>query len=694
MSHEENKVIESDLIGVLDDSTEVDRELEPLAAKITSDYSIARTKRRNTENRWLNSVRNFRALYGTEETFLATERSRVFIKITKTKTLAAYGQIMDILFGQDTIPISVEPTPIPEAIEDMVHISAEEAIREEQGQQGPVDIIGFPGDGNDTIEGEGLLERSRRIVEVGFKGFTAKKGKPKTPQDILINPAEIAAKFANKKLQDQLIESKAIHHMRKTLFETVMLGTGILKGPFHSLKEYPKWDQEGVYTPIIKVQPQLSYVSCWNFYPDPLARSIEEAAFVIERHPDKKISDLRSFKRQPFYRTNKIDEAIAIGPKRVQEWWEEDLKEAHTTMIADRYELLEFWGIVERDLIAEDPDLEIPEALADSEEFFMNVVMCNGIIIKAVVNPFKPIRTPYYATPYEFDPYNFFGVGLPENMEDSQQLMNGFARMAVDNAVLAGNMMLEVDEENLVPGQDMSIHAGKIWRRKRGGQGQAVNSIKFDNTFFENMQVYDKFRVLADESTGIPSFSHGQTGVTGIGRTASGISMLMGAASVAIKTVIKNIDDYLLKPLGDAYYAFNMQFDFDPRMLGDLVIKPTGVSSITQKEVMTQRLLQYMQITGSDPELRAWRNTEFIMQEFVKLLELDPDKAILSPKEAAIKAARIQQEQAAQAGPQQAGPEGAPSIDNEVGGGGGQMNIGTAPGPESPQFTGNEGGQG
>ena len=36
-------------------------------------------------------------------------------------------------------------------------------------------------------------------------------------------------------------------------------------------------------------------------------------------------------------------------------------------------------------------------------------------------------------------------------MTDSQTLMNGFMRMAVDNAVLSGNLVFEIDETNLVP---------------------------------------------------------------------------------------------------------------------------------------------------------------------------------------------------------------------------------------------------
>ena len=39
-------------------------------------------------------------------------------------------------------------------------------------------------------------------------------------------------------------------------------------------------------------------------------------------------------------------------------------------------------------------------------------------------------------------------------------------RMAVDNAVLSGNLLIEVDETNLVPGQDLSVYPGKVFRRQ------------------------------------------------------------------------------------------------------------------------------------------------------------------------------------------------------------------------------------
>ena len=138
-------------------------------------------------------------------------------------------------------------------------------------------------------------------------------------------------------------------------------------------------------------------------------------------------------------------------------------------------------------------------------------------------------------------------------MTDTQQLMNGFMRMAVDNAVLSGNLIFEIDETNLVPGQDLELYPGKVFRRQGGAPGQALFGTKYPNVSTENMMMFDKARQLADDATGIPSYSHGQTGVQGTGRTAAGISMLMGAAQLSVKGVVKNIDDYLLQPLGEAF---------------------------------------------------------------------------------------------------------------------------------------------
>ena len=182
----------------------------------------------------------------------------------------------------------------------------------------------------------------------------------------------------------------------------------------------------------------------------------------------------------------------------------------------------------------------------------------------------------------------------------------------------------------------MDIFPGKIFRRQSGVTGTAINGLKFPNTAPENLQMYQVSRQLADEQTGLPSIMHGQTGVTGTGRTAAGLSMLMGGANLSMKTVIKNVDDYLLKPLGEAYFQWNMQFnDSMDDIKGDLEIKPRGVGAVMQKEVRSQRLIGLLQ-TVSNPMLAPFIKIPNLIRELAISQDIDPDSLVNDVNEAQI----------------------------------------------------------
>jgi len=489
-----------------------------------------------------------------------------------------------------------------------------------------------------------------------------------------------------KKIHDQLEESGASKHLRSTAFEMALFGTGVMKGPFAVDKEYPNWDEEGEYDPTLKTVPQVSHVSVWNFYPDPDATNMDEAQYVIERHKMSR-SQLRALKKRPHFRSEVIESAIAEGENYTKESWEDDLSDYAPEHGVERYEVLEYWGMCDTEMLAEQ-EVEIPKELEKLDELQVNVWICNGKLIRMVLNPFKPSTIPYMAAPYELNPYSFFGVGIAENMDDTQTLMNGFMRMSVDNAVLSGNLLIEVDETNLVPGQDLSVYPGKVFRRQGGAPGQAIFGTKFPNVSQENLQLFDKARQLADESTGLPSFAHGQTGVSGVGRTASGISMLMNAASGSVKTVIKNVDDYLLKPLGEGLFRFNMQFDFDKSLKGDLEVKARGTESLMANEVRSQRLMQFLQV-ASNPALAPFAKFQYVIREIAKAMDLDPDKVTNNMDEAALQAELMKQFQAPldNQQQQQQPPAGTDPMD-PTGAGGATIGTGVAPTPGEQGFTG------
>ena len=265
-----------------------------------------------------------------------------------------------------------------------------------------------------------------------------KEGAGKTPSAVTFSPAMVAAKKMQKRIHDQLEESSANKHLRSTAFEMALFGTGVMKGPFAIDKEYPDWDEEGTYSPVFKTVPQVSHVSVWNFFPDPDANNMDEAQYVIERHKLSR-TQLRALKKRPHFREQVIESAIELGENYSKEYWEDDLSDYSPEHAIDRYEVLEYWGTCDIEMLKNE-QVDIPSELDDYDEVQVNVWICNGKVIRMVLNPFKPAKIPYMAAPYELNPYSFFGVGIAENMDDTQTLMNGFMRMAVDNAVMAGNL--------------------------------------------------------------------------------------------------------------------------------------------------------------------------------------------------------------------------------------------------------------
>ncbi len=664
---------------------------------VSERFKRAEDARYADEERWLRAYRNYRGLYGSDVQFTDAEKSRVFVKVTKTKTLAAYGQIVDVLFGNNKFPLTVNPTVLPDGVVEAAHINVDPnaAMAGEALKAVTRDEASKPyliGPDTELRPGETMADLRDRMGPVADKvdAISDKivEGNGTTATTVTFHPAMVAAKKMEKKIHDQLNESGANVHLRSMAFEMALLGTGAMKGPFAVDKEYANWNEMGEYDPLIKTVPECSHVSLWDLYPDPEARSMDEAEYVVERHRMSR-TQMRSLKGRPFFLDEAIEKVISVGPDYVQKYWEQTMEDNDITPNSERFEVLEFWGYVDREIL-EEQGVEVPEELAELDELSCNVWVSGGEVLRFVLNPFKPARIPYYAVPYEHNPYSFFGVGIAENMDDTQTLMNGFMRMAIDNAALSGNLIVEVDETNLVPGQDLSIYPGKIFRRQGGAPGQAIFGTKFPNVANENMQLFDKARVLADESTGFPSFAHGQTGVSGVGRTASGISMLMSAANGSIRTVVKNVDDYLLRPLGKSFFAFNMQFDFDTDIRGDLEVRAAGTESLMANEVRSQRLMQFLQV-AQNPALAPFAKMDYIIREIAKSMDLDPDKVTNSLQDAAIQAEILKGFQAQQT-QQQPGPEGqgVQGVQDTSGGGGSMMGIGTAPTPGEQGFTGNE----
>ena len=680
-----------DTVAPIEDPQE---ELQGIVGYVKDKFQSAEDGRYTHEQRWLKAYKNFRGIYDSTTQYRDSERSKVFLRITKTKVLAAFGQITDILFANKKFPIVVESTPVPEGIAEFAHMETPL----DQAEQ-PLDPYGFPGDGRQVQPGSmdflgGLQEK--------YEGTPLAEGPAKLgePQ---INPAQEAALNMEKEIHDQLTDTGAVNVLRTALFEQILLGTGIIKGPMLKTKRLHRWIKndmgEKTYAPSEVLCPEIEAVSCWDFFPDPSAIKSEDCEYVIQRHRMNR-QQLRNLATYPYFNIEAIDNVIALGPNYEDKYYEDTIRDDETepNYNKNRYEVLEYWGIMDKSFVDGAGGL-IDQDMTSMDQLQVNVWVCGNEVIRFVLNPFTPARIPFHVVPYEINPYQIFGTGVPENMEDAQLLMNGHMRMAIDNLALAGNLVFDVDEASLVPGQNMDIFPGKIFRRQSGVTGTAINGLKFPNTAPENIQMYQLSRQLADEETGIPSIMHGQTGVSGTGRTAAGLSMLMGGANLSMKTVIKNIDDYLLKPLGEAYFQWNMQFnDNSPDIIGDLEIKPRGTAAVMQKEVRSQRLTALLQ-TVSNPMLAPFVKIPNLIRELAIAQDIDPDSLVNDENQAKVFAEILrglnelqQTETPDQQPPSMAGSGGmgqAPTDGSVQGVGSGDIGVGATPVAGESNFTGN-----
>ena len=419
---------QKDLLSKEDDKQE---DINLLVSMIDKKFTACKDSRQDDESRWLQAYHNYRGKYYKDVHFTEHEKSRVFVKVTKTKVLAAYGQIIDVLFGMGKFPLVIQETKIPEGISEYAHMNP---LKEQMGDgnmeptpsvegnleyipgqpMSPTSNLGFPGDGKPLPKGatfSSLSESFLGSLEPEMEKAELTEGPAKLPEFPQIKPAQIAARRLEKVIHDQLDESNGNVNLRNAIFESCLLGTGILKGPFTYNKTLHKYAASGngsarEYHPEFVKVPKVEFVSLWDMYPDPNARNMDECEFIIQRHRLNRHQFLDLINR-PYFSKEQIEACLALGPNYNKQYWESDIQletDSYSDIEKNRYEVLEYWGTVDA-MTAREQGLALDPEIEDSTQVQVNVWTSMGKIIRIVENPFQPFRIPYQAFAYEKNPY-------------------------------------------------------------------------------------------------------------------------------------------------------------------------------------------------------------------------------------------------------------------------------------------------
>ena len=183
----------------------------------------------------------------------------------------------------------------------------------------------------------------------------------------------------------------------------------------------------------------------------------------------------------------------------------------------------------------------------------------------------------------------------------------------------------------------------------------------------ELMGIYQQWVRIADDVTGIPAYVYGNQETAGAGKTASGLSMLMGAATKAIKSVIANIDEGLIEPMIRQLFRYAMLYHPDESIKGDVRVVAKGASALLVREQAQVRRNEFLQITNNpvDIQIMGMARRADLLRSTAETLSLEPDqiaptRSEYEQQEAAQQQAAMLQQQQQSLPPAAIGPDGSP----------------------------------
>lgn len=569
-----------------------------LAAYIIDAKEVAvRAKQTSgVESRLLNSIKQYKGEYSS--TKLAQIRqflpngSEVFMKETGVKCRAATAVLMDAFLPFDGKAWTLEPTPNPEiSQEELQSISQQvtfQVIQEELAASG--------------------LDRSRLsneqmasfIQNIQRETFFRRGKEIRDKIDVEVEKiAHDSAKRMAKLIDDQLIEGNWRKALQDFLTDLPIFPAAFLKWELVRVKKLSRVFANGqwVVKPINRVVKMMKHISPFDIYPSQEAKDISDG-YLIERvkFTRKFLSDLKGTKGVNSGAVDILLERYQNGGRHEHLHTDQERAEVEDrpNEFSYRNEHIDGWvftGSVSGMLLAGWGHDFGPVTEADpnpfTEEYEITGMLVDEVVFMAQVNPDPLGQRNYFKASFVEVPGSFWGLGVPDLMKDTQGIANAAARALVNNMAMAAGPMAGVHVDRLVDGEDPdNIHPLRIFQLQNP-TGTTAKPIEFfqPSPFAETLiQVIQTMKRLSDDQTGIPAYTHGDTKVSGAGRTASGLNMLMGNQRLLITQTLANIDRTMMRPLIESYYNHNMLFHPDPTIKGDVQIRAQGVLSHIVKD--------------------------------------------------------------------------------------------------------------
>jgi sulfur transfer complex TusBCD TusB component (DsrH family) len=574
-----------------------------LGTILDSEWHEAESAKIFSERRMIRDLRQYRGQYDPEVfNKIHPNRSKAFIRLTRTKVKTFDARMMDIQFpANDDKNWVIQTTPVPEL-------------------DGPV------------------------MEQIAVQLMENNNGKIPTEDEIneiIYKTADKAAKAMENEIADQLAEFDYRAVIRNVVHSGHIYGTGVLKGPLVKEVTSKRWyrDKAGSWKQLVikRIVPTAQFVPVWDIYPDMSVKELKEARYIWQKHLFSK-NNLSVLGKRSDFNTKAVEAFIEVYPDGNANYksYEEFLRDMSTNTAADgdntppkreKYELHERWGFLKVE-DAKEIAPDVTDAVWDmmGPEVACNTWSLDNIIIKAVISPVEGATLPYYFYYYDKDETSIFGDGIPQIMRDPQMLYNASIRAMLDNAAISAGPIIEANIDLLADGEDpLELFPFRVFQRVGTGidaSQKAINVTKLPSYTNEFLGLVEFFQETADESTTIPRSLHGSQQTGGANQTATGMSMLIGASNITLKDQVQFFDDGVTKPFMKSMYFWNMEFNGKESIKGDFNIVARGTKSLIAKEVKMEQINQFLQITQNDSDLKYIKR-DILLRELAEIFDLD-----------------------------------------------------------------------
>ena len=606
-----------------------------LTSQLMAEFGEAQAARTMVNERWLEDLRQYRGIYAGDvsKRLKKNKTSRAYYRLTTTKVNTMTARLMDLLFPQRTKNWSISSTPDPMLPDDVVMEALKDVI-DPAAQQIMAEMV-------QKLQAQNVIPDAWAMQNMQAQAYNQALAQADT-EAARIRIAGDRAKAMENVIDDQLKECNANGQRRpswrqnsRTIVKSSCLyGMGVLKGPLIervvTKRFYPTKDASGNVSwkeqEFSKdLRPYHEAVSIWEIYPDPGARVPSELRYVWQEHTmtDKDLADLQNF---PGFDAKLIREYMAEnedGDAQLTNW-EAQVRELNDDNISNgqplkkRFRVYERWGFLSgKDLAS--AGVEIAEE--DMTKIYSSCIWILGnSIIKASVNPLEGVDIPYHFYPYQDDDSSFWPEGIAYQLRTPQSGINSAVRSMQDNAGASSGPIYGINTLALDSSQSVDeMRANKLFLFCKSGinLSQAFQAVTVPSSIEHNMALQNFWQQVGDEVS-TPRFNQGDGNIAGAGKTASGLSMLMGASNILLKDHVKDFDDFVVAPFIRAMFRWNMQWNPREDIKGDFEVVASGSQSLIAKEVRAQQvpaLIGYLAIPAFEPFLKAKELLEVALEQ-------------------------------------------------------------------------------